>query len=209
MPEATAQWALEALLASMEAFDEADADQLLQQLLVDYTPTVLLRDVILPFMHRVGDQWETATISVAHEHFATHFIQSRLLALARGWDRGLGPRAVLACAPSDQHTLGLIAFGIAMHKLGWRITYLGAQTPTEAVLHVAAQVQPAVIVVCGALADAISAHRAGLAEIATLYELAIAGRAASPALAQACGARHLDGDPVAMAATITCASRRP
>jgi hypothetical protein len=31
--------------------------------------------------------------------------------------------------PRRQHTFGLIAFGIALHELGWRITYLGADTP--------------------------------------------------------------------------------
>ena len=36
------------------------------------------------------------------------------------------PHALLACVPGDQHNLGLICFGLALHAHGWRITYLGA-----------------------------------------------------------------------------------
>ncbi|HSO98437.1 MAG TPA: cobalamin B12-binding domain-containing protein [Solirubrobacteraceae bacterium] len=51
-------------------------------------------------------------------------------------------RALLACAPGDQHTLGLIGFGIGLHQLGWRITYLGADTPTAMLASAAEQIEP-------------------------------------------------------------------
>ena len=46
--------------------------------------------------------------------FASQLLRGRLLGLARGWDRGAGPRALLACAPGEQHDLALIAFGLAL-----------------------------------------------------------------------------------------------
>jgi len=36
---------------------------------------------------------------------------------------------LLACAPEEQHELGLLVFGLALRQFGWRITYLGADTP--------------------------------------------------------------------------------
>jgi methanogenic corrinoid protein MtbC1 len=33
------------------------------------------------------------------------------------------------CPPGEQHDLGLIAFGLALRAHGWRITYLGQDTP--------------------------------------------------------------------------------
>ena len=35
-----------------------------------------------------------------------------------GWDRGSGPRAVLACPPGERHDLGLVIFGLALRELG-------------------------------------------------------------------------------------------
>src|SRR5581483_9649680 len=49
-------------------------------------------------------------LSIAQEHFASTLLRGRLLGLARGWGRGIGPVAVLACAPGEQHDLGLLAF---------------------------------------------------------------------------------------------------
>jgi hypothetical protein len=46
----------------------------------------------------------TSSASGQDEHFASGFIHSRLLGFARGWDRGLGQRALLACAPDERHT---------------------------------------------------------------------------------------------------------
>ena len=58
-------------------------------------------------------------------------MRGRLLGLARGWGGGSGPLAVLACVPGDLHDLGLICFGLCLRERGWRIAYLGPDTPIE------------------------------------------------------------------------------
>jgi DNA-binding transcriptional MerR regulator len=118
----------EEMHASLDRFDETSAQRALERLFSAYSPLTVVRDVMIPYLREVGDRWAEGHVSVAQEHFATNFLHARLLAFARGWDRGLGPRALLACAPGEQHTFGLISFGVALHQLGWRITYLGADT---------------------------------------------------------------------------------
>jgi len=54
------------------------------------------------------------------------------LAQAQGWERVNGPLAVLACEPSEEHVLPLIALGIALAERRRRISYLGAATPVDA-----------------------------------------------------------------------------
>src|SRR3954465_8589845 len=83
---------------------------------------------MMPYLREVWQRWAEGRVSVAQEHFATNFLHARLLAFARGWDRGLGPCALLACAPNEQHTFGLIRVVVCLNQLGWRITYLGADT---------------------------------------------------------------------------------
>ena len=80
-------------------------------------------------------------------HFASNVIRGRLLGIARGWGRGIGPRALLACAPGEQHELGLIAFGLALRAHGWRIEYLGADTPLETIDDVADSLEVDLVVV--------------------------------------------------------------
>ena len=78
-------------------------------------------------------RWERGEASIAQEHFASSVLRGRLLGLARGWGLGFGPVALLACLPGEQHDLGLIAFGLALRARGWRIVYLGSDTPIETI----------------------------------------------------------------------------
>src|SRR4029079_1402967 len=109
--------------AALERYDETTADQALETLLTISPATTVIGEVLMPYLRDIGERWKHGQFSVAQEHFATAFIHGRLLGMARAWDRGLGPRAVLACPPAEQHTLGLIAFGIALHQIGWRSPY--------------------------------------------------------------------------------------
>src|SRR5581483_2525856 len=92
----------ESLAAALASFDDGGAhaafDILLGQLSID----TLLRDVVVPYLHELGERWERGEVSIAQEHFASTLLRGRLLGLARGWGRGIGPVAVLACAPGEQ-----------------------------------------------------------------------------------------------------------
>jgi hypothetical protein len=136
---------------------------------------------------------------VAQEHFASNFLHARLLAMARGWDRGLGPRVLLACAPGEQHTFGLISFGVAMHQLGWRITYLGADTPVELLAQAATKTSSDLVVVYAAAPEHLEPHVQALADLRSAWPCGIAGRGATPVLAATAGVRHLPGDPITTA----------
>ena len=58
-------------------------------------------------------------------------VRGRLLAISRGWGSGMGPLALLACPPGELHDIGLIAFGLSLRGRGWRIVYLGQDTPLD------------------------------------------------------------------------------
>jgi methanogenic corrinoid protein MtbC1 len=87
-----------------------------------------------------------------------------MLALGRGWDRGVGPRAVLACPSGELHDLGLLAFGLALRTHGWRITYLGQDTPVDTITATIDALEPEALVLAatdaanlGAIADRLAA----------------------------------------------------
>lgn len=200
--EREAQRAAGELRAALERFDEAAGEQALQELLCEYSATAVIRDVLIPYLRQLGDRWAASHTGVAQEHFASNFLQARLLALARGWDRGLGPRVLLAGAPDDQHTLALISFGIALHQLGWRIVYLGAATPLEVLSETAEHVEPELIVISTSLTGSLTARATELQAVTQHWSVALAGMAADPDLAAACGAHVVKDDPVTAARSI-------
>jgi DNA-binding transcriptional MerR regulator len=187
--------------AALSAFDEPRAQSVLDSLLAAATLDSALSDVIVPYLHELGDRWERGEASVAQEHFASSVLRGRLLALARGWGRGLGPRVVLACAPAEQHDLGLIAFGLALRARGWRIVYFGADTPLESVADAANAFEPVFVVISAVDADLFRRNAAELRRLARDNRLCLGGAGASNGFE--IDALTLTGDPVEEAERLT------
>jgi methanogenic corrinoid protein MtbC1 len=193
------------LLTALTRFDSAAGHTAFDRALGARSLDAALRDVVLPALHRVGDLWESGDISVAQEHFATELITGRLRGLAREWGTGLGPRAVLACPPGERHDVGLLCCGLALDRRGWRVTYLGADTPVDALESAVGAVTPAVVVIGAVQADPLAAAAAGLGRLAERVPVAVGGTGACADLAAAASAQHLLGDPVSGAAALTAA----
>jgi DNA-binding transcriptional MerR regulator len=150
------------LADALAAFDEPRADAVLDSLLATATIDAVLARVVVPYLHELGERWQRGDVSIAQEHVASAVLRGRLLGLARGWGRGLGPRIVLACAPGEQHDLGLIAFGLALRGRGWRVVYLGADTPITSVADAAHGSAAAVCGVIGGTCNPVPGGRPDL-----------------------------------------------
>jgi len=192
----------EALRQALDEMNEPVAQTILDRLLTDFTVEAVLRDVVLPYLHDLGDRWERGEISVAQEHFASHVVRGRLAGLARGWGNGSGPRALLACPPEEQHDLALLVFGIVLNRGGWRVEFLGGSTPMQDTLEVTSQIRPSLVVLTASRFERFESVTAELAALAELAPLVLAGAGASAELAKSVGARLLFGDPVTAAERI-------
>ena len=190
------------LLERLEGFQDVEAQGILDTALAGFSTEAVLRDVVLPCLRDLGERWETGEVSVAQEHFASAVLRGRLLGLARGFDVGVGPRAILACPPGDRHDLGLLCFGIGLRERGWRVTFLGADTPIDALHGAAVQLQPALIVVCAEQEPPLRAALPQIEVLASEYPVALAGRGASAEMARATGSRLVQDAPMAAAARI-------
>jgi len=190
------------LADALGAFDEPRAHALLDSLLGAATIDTVLATVVVPYLHELGERWERGEASIAQEHFASAVLRGRLLGLARGWGRGLGPPIVLACAPGEQHDLGLIAFGLALRGRGLRVVYLGTDTPLTSVAD-AAHASSAVFVVVSAVTPTrFRAHRDELRDLARKHRLCLGGAGAAEAALDV-DAEILSGDPVGEADRLT------
>ena len=203
IPAGDVRRALATLRDSLERYDDGPADRVLERLLALFAPGAVLRDVVLPYLRELGERWECGEATVAQEHFATAFLEAWMLALARGWGRTGRRRAVLACVPGERHVLGLIAFGLAVHELGWRVTYLGADTPIEAVERAAEALAPDAIVLAAALPDPLAEVGDALAALARRHPVALGGAAAARARAPWSASRVLPTDPLVAAQALT------
>jgi MerR family transcriptional regulator, light-induced transcriptional regulator len=197
---APAQALRQALADALDRFDETAANRAFDRGLATLTLDTLLQDVVLPYLADLGDRWSAGRASVAQEHFASNVIRGRLLGLARDWGQGGGPLALLACPPGELHDLGLICFGLALRARGWRIAFLGADTPLDTLKQAADNLHPNLVVVTATTPRRLSHVRSELRQLGNATRLAVAGAGATEALAAWVSAELLDGDPVSQAA---------
>ena len=197
------------LRVALDAFDESAAQSALDRLLSGLSVEIVLREVVLAYLRDLGDRWERGEASVAHEHFASQILRGRLLGLARDWDRGSGPRALLACMPGEQHDLALIAFGLGLRDRGWRITFLGPDTPVDTLTDAVATLQPEVLVLVATTPDRFEGGRDALRRLAQAIPVWVAGAGATPAYATDTGAHLLDADPLTAADRVAAGLQAP
>jgi DNA-binding transcriptional MerR regulator len=191
------------LTEALDAFDEPRAQAILDRLLALATVETLLSEVIVPYLQELGERWQRGEASVAQEHFASGLLRGRLLGLARGWGLGLGPAAVLACLPGEQHDLGLIAFGLALRSRGWRIVYLGPDSPIETVEDASRRLEPSLVVLNAVSRERVRPVLPELRALAKRHRLALGGAAAQCSALEGTGVLALTGDPTAEAARVS------
>jgi DNA-binding transcriptional MerR regulator len=182
------------LMSAIEAYDEAAVQAALDDGLAAFGLETFVRDLILPTLSAVGRGWEQGRVEISQEHFASNLIRGRLLSLARLWGRGSGPLALLACAPGEHHDISLLAFGLILRSHGWRILFLGADTPLSTIQETARMTAPAVIVLVTFETSRVEAEGTVLRRLARTAPLFLSGPGASRELTGKLRVRRLDGD---------------
>lgn len=191
-----------ALAQALRSLDEATAHAAVDRLLSTVTVETFITDAVLPILRDIGERWAARRTTVGHEHFATTVLRGRLLGLARGWDNGPGPLVALACLPGELHDVGLIAFGIVLSRSGYRVLYLGQDTPLDSVGEVAVGQGCVLAVLASVEAARFEEHASGLRKLARSLPVAIGGAGANAAIAKRTGTRLLPDHPVAAAREI-------
>jgi MerR family transcriptional regulator, light-induced transcriptional regulator len=190
------------LLEAVERYDEAGVHAALDDGLAAFGLEAFVRDLVVPVLVEIGRRWRDGELEISHEHFASQLVRARLLALARLWGRGAGPMAVLACAPGEQHDISLIMFGLLLRSYGWRVLFLGPDTPLETIEETArTTAADAVIVVTfdPALLEGEGTALRRLGRVATLF---LSGPGASSGGLSKLRVRRLEGDLITAASEL-------
>jgi methanogenic corrinoid protein MtbC1/predicted DNA-binding transcriptional regulator AlpA len=88
-----------------------------------------------PLVHRIGQEWQDAHLSVAQEHFATGILNNFLASRWRKQnDRKDGSTVVLTTLPGESHLLGLQMCATVISVTDWKIISLGLDVPEEDII---------------------------------------------------------------------------
>ncbi len=124
---------IRAILDASERSEPVAVREHLGQALLDLGLGPCLDDVLLPAMQQVGLWWQTGRCTVEDEHLTTEAARAWLEALTSSAPAPSRPGTiVLACGPTDLHTIGLEALCVVLRYRGWGCRLLGERTSVPA-----------------------------------------------------------------------------
>ncbi|MFN8498085.1 MAG: MerR family transcriptional regulator [Anaerolineae bacterium] len=104
--------------------------------------------IIAPIMVEMGDGWARGDVSIAQEHFATHYVRQKLLSLmASAPHRHTGRPILTASAPSDHHELGILFIALFLQRAGWEVIHLGSNLAADGLAETLTRLHPALLAV--------------------------------------------------------------
>lgn len=123
---------LTACLAALRAMDTEGLASALRLAARELGTNVLLEDVLVPLLHRVGEGWRDGSLRICHEHLATTLTRSLLDVLRATQLQSFGGPAIVVSTPEGEtHELGAMMAALIAAAEGWRVSYLGPDLPSQ------------------------------------------------------------------------------
>lgn len=152
------------LLDAYQATDEGAANKTINDALALYSLEQVVNDLLFPSLVEVGERWMRNEFTIAHEHFASALVRSRLANLFHSSPYyPAGPLILVACAPGELHEIGAQVLALFLRRSGYRVVYLGQNVPEESLLSMIRTLRPA-LVCCSASRTETAANLRPLAE---------------------------------------------
>lgn len=171
-------------LEAARAYDSERLRRLLQRARLQFGQRACVRHIICPLIHQIGEAWQQGGMRPGHEHTATAVLREYLMTPVPGSQTApSAPEIIITTPAGEVHELGALLATATARDLGWRVTYLGPNLPTEEIAICARTRQARAVALsvvypthCPVIQEKLRKLRSLLPESVTLI---IGGRAAS------------------------------
>ncbi|MDZ7289898.1 MAG: MerR family transcriptional regulator [candidate division KSB1 bacterium] len=123
---------LAACLEQVKQLNPEGLQHLLEDAEIRLSKPMLIEQLIVPLMHKIGDLWRDGTLRVIHEHMTTAVVRSFLGSMHHAYDISTTAPCIVITTPIGQlHELGALMAATTSSSEGWRVIYLGPNLPAE------------------------------------------------------------------------------
>lgn len=124
-----------ALTAALRKYDATAIDQQISRLALVLPPLELLRDVLMPVLAQVGDEWHRGTARIAHEHLMSSTMRNILGSFVRLYARPeVSTRLLFATLAGERHEIGTLGAAMLAASSGLGVAYLGPDLPAREIV---------------------------------------------------------------------------
>ena len=124
-----------ALSAALQKYDSAAIDREIARLAAVLRPLDLLRDVLMPVLVQVGDDWHRGRAGIAQEHLISSTVRHILGSVLRLYAQpDAKVRLVFATPSGDRHEIGTLGAAMLAASSGLGVAYLGPDLPAREIV---------------------------------------------------------------------------
>jgi methanogenic corrinoid protein MtbC1 len=128
-------------------FNEAAADQALNQAFSLYPVEMVCTEIIQRGLSLIGDRWYHGEASVQQEHFASALAARRLETLITSTPSPTrGQTVLVGCPPGEFHAFPALLLTLFLRRRGFNLVYLGADVPAEWLTDTVTAIHPDLVV---------------------------------------------------------------
>jgi len=125
---------LEAARQAVRELDSAGLETVLSIAMAALPADRAMTELVVPLMWWIGDEWSGGGLTIAHEHMASAVTRQVLgVVLAYPQVRIDAPVLVAATPAGERHEFGAMMVAATGVTEGWRVLYLGADLPADAI----------------------------------------------------------------------------
>ena len=119
-------------ISAIKGYNAKELEAILLNASTKFTQPILIEELIVPLVYKVGDMWHEGEIRVANEHLASSIIRSFMFNLLESYSLNDSAPVMVSATPRGQeHELGALIAGVVAASSGWKVIYLGSSLPAE------------------------------------------------------------------------------
>jgi methanogenic corrinoid protein MtbC1 len=147
------------LVEQLLAFDSTGAEQTIRGILANHSLETVAVRIFPQVIKQLETHWHNGEANLLAQHYAITTLRAQLFSMVNAASCACGPKALLACAPGDQHEIGLLLMALSLRRRGYAVIYLGPNLTTTEFEEVVNTIEPQLI--CFSAATMQSAEALG------------------------------------------------
>lgn len=137
----------EAWVEACLRFDERAAENAINQAFALFPVETVTHRILQKTLTEVGEKWFSGEVSIQQEHFTSQLTIRRLNTLIAATPApNRLERVIVACPPSEQHTISLLLMTLGLRRAGFQVYYFGADTPVDQMDGAIEKIQPNLVI---------------------------------------------------------------
>jgi DNA-binding transcriptional MerR regulator/methylmalonyl-CoA mutase cobalamin-binding subunit len=138
--------AIDRILGAVDRFDADQLEAAVKHSLYLGPSVTVFERILAPSLGEIGRRWEQGRLSVGQEHLAAEIVGNAVRYILRlVQPESSGRHALLACFADEEHVTPLYGIALRFADWGFKTVMLGGRTPTHALRHAVAEVNPDII----------------------------------------------------------------